>query len=146
MPPPLLNSFFGVPVASLGVVDADEASVVRPRQFKTQCVANWEKLKELTHIAQVADIKPCSKLLAQALGQLWQHLLAIGRSLLPALFVFHNHAADLPIGLHHGGVDGLTHRARAASSKARMAWCRSGGGGSGSMVSDHETRHINYLI
>ena len=35
---------------------------------------------------------------------------------------------------------------RAANNNARMAWCSSGGGGSGSMVSGHQTRHINYLI
>jgi hypothetical protein len=107
--PALINGFFGVPIAGLRVVDADQAAIVGPTQFKTQCVTNWEMLKEQAHIAQVADIKPRAKFLAQALGQFRQYLLAVGRALLPALLVFHYHTANLPIGLHHGGVDGLPH-------------------------------------
>jgi len=62
------GGFFGVPVAGLGVLDTDEAAVVSPRQFKTQCVANWEILKKLTHIAQITHFKARAKLIAQALG------------------------------------------------------------------------------
>jgi hypothetical protein len=101
---------------------------------------------KLPHIAQVAHIKPGAKLLAQALGQVRQHLFSIGRSLLPALLVFHNHAADVPIGLHHGGIHRLPHLLTGSQQQGADGLVQVGWQGFRQHGSGHKTRYISYLI
>jgi len=70
---------------------------VRPRQFGTQCVPNWESLVELPHGSQVTLRKPFAKLSGQPFRQVRKQISTIlgtlpdGFGNLPATFAgLHN--------------------------------------------------------
>ena len=68
--PAALGALVHVPHARLGVRDARKAPVVRPAQFGTQCVPNWERKVELAHEPEVALVKPLPKVLREPPGKL----------------------------------------------------------------------------
>ena len=76
-----------------------------PAQFATQCVANWKRKKELTHIAKVCDAKASSEIRGKPSGEACNQCLPICCALLSALLV-NNALADLPIRLNHRKVNG----------------------------------------
>jgi len=82
---------------------------MRQAQIGTQCVPIWKRKIKRTHIAQVSNIKALAKLTGQFAGEPLKLLFAIGSAGVALLFVFHNQAAYLPVGLHHGAVDRLHH-------------------------------------
>ena len=70
----------------------------------TQCVTNWKGKIKRAHISKIALIISIPILRRQAICEPLQLRLAIFSFALPALLVFHNQAAYLPILLDQGSI------------------------------------------
>ena len=79
---------------------------MRPRQMRTQCVRIWKQVVEPLHLLKVAHAIALSKLSGKPFRHALQHSLPVSAALLPLLLILDNRTPDLPVGKHHGGVDG----------------------------------------
>ncbi len=81
-------------------------NLLRSRQFGRQCVPNrWQAVGvgqvELPNIPQGSLAEASAEFRAQLNRQLAQYLRSVFRTPLTPLFLFHDLAADLPVGRHH---------------------------------------------
>jgi hypothetical protein len=70
---------------------------MRPAQFGTHCVPNWEGLVESPHIAQISLIKALPKLYGEMFCKFNHPLFAVFGPALSVLFLFSNERTDIPI-------------------------------------------------
>ncbi len=77
-----------------------------PTQFRTQCVANWERHVERSHVSQIRNIESSAKFPAERFPQDWQQPSSVHSSRGAALFKLNDMPANLPAGLDLDSVDG----------------------------------------
>ena len=97
--------FIHIPQTCLFIFNAEKTSVMRPCQFVTQCVTNWEIPVKQSHITKVAFIKPFAKLRSQPLRQILQHPFPIFGSCCPLQLIFCYLLSNQPVTFHHGMVN-----------------------------------------
>ena len=81
---------------------AYDQAIMRPTQFRTQCVRNWESLIELPHSLKISFREPLSEFGCQPFGQVFHQMLAVFGAV---ALRFDDLPADLPICGNHRVVD-----------------------------------------
>ncbi|HEY6851486.1 MAG TPA: hypothetical protein VI320_35400 [Terracidiphilus sp.] len=74
--------------------------MVRPTQFPTQCVENWEGQKKPSHMPQVRRVKAFTEICYQGGSESWRQTFAIFGPRSSILLEFYNVPSDLPAGLY----------------------------------------------
>jgi len=95
-------------------------TIVRPVQFGTQCVTNWESEIEKPHIAQVGDVEALAELCRELGSEGFEQTCAVVGALAAALLLFDDFASDIPVRLHHATLTAERAARRASTSTARM--------------------------
>ncbi len=67
--PVLRHRLVDIPLACLLIFKAQQRAVMRPAQFGTQCVPNWEREEKGTHVPQIPLIETLPKILGQSRRQ-----------------------------------------------------------------------------
>jgi hypothetical protein len=87
---------------------------MRLRGFGRHCVSNLKSPVKQAHRPEIGDIKPPPKLCGQPARQFLEHSFSVRCPLPAALLMLDDQPANLPVTLHHGGVD------RAIGGRARL--------------------------
>lgn len=91
------------------ILYSQQSAPMRPSQFVTQCVTNWESLVELPHITEVRSRKPRAILLDKPLRQPIDNILTKLGSTFSLLLVFYDIFTHLPVCFYNGSIDGTSH-------------------------------------
>ena len=102
--PATLRAFPHICLSQGFVINPCKNAVMRPTQFRTQCVMFWERQVKLPHIAQIAFIKAFPKLKRQLFRQIFENSFSVFCPLFSVLFIFDNQTPDVPIHLQKDSV------------------------------------------